>query len=241
MLIKQSIYQNSNKEKISARNATNYIKNKEEIDLRNKKYRDSHPDQNKLYRDTHREEISIQRAAYRTSLSKETKIRMAEYQRFYRECKREEISAQRSEYRASFTPEEKEELSLLNKIYQLKNKDKIAIQRSKWAKENMDKILASCAKRRAQKHNATPKWLTPKNLEDIKTFYSIALDLRWLSEEILEVDHIIPLLGKNVCGLHVAANLQIIPHSLNAKKKNKFDFQEYNKIYLPILMRSVNG
>jgi 5-methylcytosine-specific restriction endonuclease McrA len=37
------------------------------------------------------------------------------------------------------------------------------------------------------------------------------------------VDHIIPLQGKNVSGLHVPENLQVIQGSLNIKKGNRFD------------------
>jgi hypothetical protein len=58
---------------------------------------------------------------------------------------------------------------------------------------------------------ATPLWA---DLDAIEKIYK----QRKLGEH---VDHIIPLKGKNVSGLHVAENLRIIPASENLKKRNK--------------------
>lgn len=67
------------------------------------------------------------------------------------------------------------------------------------------------AKRRAIKLNATPKWV---NIEDIKKIYQNC-------PNGYQVDHIIPLQGKNVCGLHVPWNLQYLTITENLKKSNK--------------------
>jgi 5-methylcytosine-specific restriction endonuclease McrA len=70
-----------------------------------------------------------------------------------------------------------------------------------------------------RKKMATPSWV---NKED---FESIYLQAKKLSKETgvnHEVDHIVPLKGEYVCGLHVPYNLQILTESENGKKFNNF-------------------
>lgn len=77
------------------------------------------------------------------------------------------------------------------------------------------------ARRRATKLNATPKWLSKHQLEHIKAYYETAavLSKEWGVQ--MDVDHIIPLMGKNVCGLHVPWNLQVMIHVANREKSNR--------------------
>lgn len=82
---------------------------------------------------------------------------------------------------------------------------------------NKDKKRSWDASRKAVLTKAQPSWLTDKQKADILHFYSQAWQLG------LEVDHIVPLRGKTVCGLHVPWNLQLLSRSANASKNNKFD------------------
>ena len=91
----------------------------------------------------------------------------------------------------------------------------------KWAKANPGKKNAANAKRLAAKKQRTPKWLTKEQYAQIEQMYILAKELQWLSEELLEVDHIIPIQGKNVSGLHVPWNLQILTQRQNIIKSNK--------------------
>lgn len=92
---------------------------------------------------------------------------------------------------------------------------------AKWAKENKDKNCAKAAKYRASKLKATPPWLTNEDIKEIETEYALAA---WTSEVMgssYHVDHIVPLQGKKVCGLHVPWNLRVIPAVENIKKGNR--------------------
>ena len=73
------------------------------------------------------------------------------------------------------------------------------------------------ALRRAAVKRATPAWA---DLDAIKAIYVEAGRRRALGENV-HVDHIIPLQGKTVCGLHVHWNLQIIPAAENLRKQNR--------------------
>ena len=107
--------------------------------------------------------------------------------------------------------------------YYQKNKEKSRINNSEWYRKHPHIVAAKSAKYNAQKLQATPKWLTKDQFKEIEEFYLLAKELQWLSDSTdpLEVDHIIPLRGKNVSGLHVPWNLQILPGSLNRSKGNK--------------------
>jgi hypothetical protein len=94
--------------------------------------------------------------------------------------------------------------------------------RSEHTKQNLDKSAAKSAKRRAKKLQATPIWLTAEQLKEIQTFYTETKKLEQETGVKYHVDHIIPLLGENVCGLHVPWNLQILTAEENQRKNNRF-------------------
>jgi hypothetical protein len=85
------------------------------------------------------------------------------------------------------------------------------------------KYRAKAGKRRAAKLQATPKWLTTKQLLAIECKYSVVEMLSKHGTQKYAVDHIVPLQGKTVCGLHVPWNLQVITELDNMKKGNRFN------------------
>jgi hypothetical protein len=62
----------------------------------------------------------------------------------------------------------------------------------------------------------TPRWA---DMHAINAMYLRAKELG------LTVDHVIPLRGEMVSGLHVANNMRLVPHAINASKGNKFEPQ----------------
>ena len=70
------------------------------------------------------------------------------------------------------------------------------------------------ALRHARKLRAIPKWVCKKELEEIKFIYKNR-------KKGYHVDHIIPLQGINVCGLHTKNNLRIVKAKYNLSKGNK--------------------
>lgn len=109
----------------------------------------------------------------------------------------------------------------IEKASRIKHKAAKTLRQIAYRKNNPGLSAAYCAKRRACKLKATPKWLTAEHLREIETYYEAAKELQWLSSEPLHVDHIMPLQGEYSSGLHVPWNLQILPRSLNCKKSNK--------------------
>lgn len=89
----------------------------------------------------------------------------------------------------------------------------------KVANPDMYKELVSLRRRRFRQ--ATPNWLTATQRMEIRLKYRLAIELSRATGIRHAVDHIIPLQGEEVCGLHVPWNLQVIPQTENLKKYNK--------------------
>lgn len=62
--------------------------------------------------------------------------------------------------------------------------------------------------RRLAEKRATPSWA---DLDKIKAICDAAAELQAVTGVKYHVDHIVPLRGKTVCGLHCEANLQVLP------------------------------
>ena len=80
----------------------------------------------------------------------------------------------------------------------------------KWNRANRDRVNAYTALKRERKRDATPSWLTDDQLAEMRALYAKA------TVHGFHVDHIVPLCGESVCGLHVPWNLQLLSSSENS-------------------------
>ena len=100
------------------------------------------------------------------------------------------------------------------------NPEKIATLRTAWKKANPGKVNALVVKRNTAKIHRTPPWASLDRVREI--YVEAAYWNEIWPEDLVHVDHIIPLQGKTISGLHVESNLQILRASENIKKSNSF-------------------
>ena len=93
--------------------------------------------------------------------------------------------------------------------------------RNAWKANNKTQVRADTKARRRKHRDATPKWLSRKQKSEIRQIYQIAITMTQTTGEQYVVDHIVPLRGEDVCGLHVPWNLRVITQEENLKKSNK--------------------
>lgn len=132
-----------------------------------------------------------------------------------RECKDIERDIRRTSQGHWKTPAERER----NKTYRTNNPGQSLERGRKWTKNNKGSVNAKKAARRSAQYSATPSWA---DKEAIKRIYIVS---QFLTDKIGEphhVDHIVPLRGENICGLHVEYNLDVIPAKDNLIKGNRY-------------------
>lgn len=178
------------------------------------------------------EKVIARTKAYKEKNSEAYKVMLKEW----RTKNAEKIAAQKKEYRQRPEVIEREK-SRLKAAYEAR-KDEIQAARKlrmeedakvreafdayqkRYYQENKHVFMARSAKRRCNKRQATPKWA---NLVSIKAMYYVANYMTETTGIPHEVDHVIPLSGDNVCGLHVENNLQVISRTENRRKATKLE------------------
>ena len=158
--------------------------------------------------------LKVQKAASYQRNKEHSLKKSAEWQRNNKDKK----NAINARYRNSH----KESIAAHLKVYYAENKEKVAKRSSEWLKNNLGTASANRRKDQARKMNRVPTWLSESDLLRMRCYYQVAAMRTRESGQKWHVDHIIPLRGKEVSGLHVPNNLQVITAAENRKKRNLF-------------------
>lgn len=172
-------------------------------------------------------------SAYNKAYREANKQKLQEYHKEYHKANADVITARALKY----IEDNREHVQQVTKDRYERNKDQQAayyvdrytdpeLRQSRadkvrqWKLDNPERVLAQLAYRRARKLQATPKWA---DKAAILAIYKECVKITKETGIPHQVDHIIPLNGVLVSGLHVESNLQIITAEENNKKNNKFN------------------
>jgi predicted nucleic acid-binding Zn-ribbon protein len=128
-----------------------------------------------------------------------------------KDCERSKFSKYQKENKTKFSDYNKK--AYINKNGPLKrNMNHTVESRAEWHRQ---KSNARCSRaKQARFKDEFTKFVT-KEAHDLRVRRNRLTGIEW------HVDHIIPLKGKNVCGLHLWTNLAVIPKVENLRKGNK--------------------
>ena len=160
-----------------------------------------------------------------TRYASNNKERVAAFQAKYQKENKEKIAKYLAEYGPKYYEKNRQKICEYQATYRLENKEIFNTRIANWATQNPGKRNAITAKYRASKKKRTPSWLNNLQLKEIQSFYIEAAKITEETGTPYHVDHIVPLQGDQVSGLHVPWNLQILvgpgPEG-NLSKSNRF-------------------
>ncbi len=220
-----------NKDKITAYQKKYRKDNPEKVAARHKKYSDDHKEEmaayQKLYYQANKEKMDAQQEKYR-EVNRE---RIAAYGKQYRKDNPEKVAAlmkrhyenhkeEKAAYAKQYNAGHKEERNAHGRLYYKANKEKEAARGRRYRAAHPEKGTEKAAWRKLVLLQRTPPWV---NRDKIKKLYAESQRLTDATGIQHSVDHIIPLNGKLISGLHVETNLQILTLAENSAKSNKWN------------------
>ena len=125
----------------------------------------------------------------------------------------------RAQHRKRWRDENLELAKQIEKRSYLENREQRLEYKRQWSAANKPRYCHYAMKRKVAQGRATPPWADP---DAIVAVYRQCAEVSQQTGVKHHVDHIIPLQGRTVCGLHVANNLQILTADANKRKANKF-------------------
>jgi len=157
--------------------------------------------------------------AYKQSRSWNSKNReaMLAYHVEYRKKNKEKIDAQIKKWHAE-NPEKDIEY---RRNWKDRNRERVRKEHAEYKRKNRDKGARWAAKRRANLLKVSGYGNEELNELVLQEAYTVAKERTEATGVQHDVDHIIPLQGRNACGFHCWNNVQVIPRMENLKKANK--------------------
>ena len=110
-----------------------------------------------------------------------------------------------------------------SRAHYYRHRERELLRQKVWRMANRGVINAFTAKRKADLLQRTPGWLSPDDLWVLQEAYALARMRTDLFGFSWHVDHVIPLRGKKVSGLHVPNNVRVIPAADNLRKGNRLE------------------
>lgn len=145
---------------------------------------------------------------YKVSTTSDFKAKKRVYRKTYYKANKDKVLAKTKAYRS----QNKKRKYETDKLWRMTNPEKCRTYTKRYRSKNSNKVRFWYACRRADLLKRTPSYA---NINKIEEFYKNC-------PPGMEVDHVIPLRGKNVSGLHVETNLQYLQKEDNRRKSNKF-------------------
>ena len=244
-------YRKENIEKLTLLSKIHRENNKEEISIKNKLYREENTfrinRKRRAYRKNNPEKLKAQGRHW----SENNRDRIRVSNALYRLNNKEKLATMDKEYRLKNLDKVKK----VSKAYYIKNRDKIladqkitryinpklrekaAIANRIWRANNKAKVREYGATYRASKLQACPIWAkTPAAIEARVKMRAEQQRKTAKTGKMHHIDHVIPLRGVDVSGLHCIDNLRITRLRNNVSKQNSFDQEGESERQLEITL-----
>jgi hypothetical protein len=199
----------ANKERVAAQKKARYEANKEYL-----------KEKARLYHHANKEACSARAKAYYQKNKEKLIANATSYYHETKETRKHINDLRHKRYRET----NKETIKQNNEkwLNTGNNRERMNQKAKEWRQANPGKTRSYVRNRQAAQMQRTPKWLTHEDFSKIEMMYAKAKMLEVETGIQHHVDHIIPMRGKYVSGLHVPDNLQILTANDNVRKSNRY-------------------